>query len=42
MGEHRESQLLVHRAKVEKQEAEAALVETEEEAAQRQMESNLA
>ena len=42
MGEHRESRLLAHRARVEKQEAEAAPVETEEEAAQRQMESNLA
>ena len=41
-GEHRESQLLAHKARVEKQEAEAAPVETEEEAAQRQMESNLA
>ena len=42
MGEHRESCLLAHRARVEKQEAEAAAVETEKDAAQRQMESDLA
>ena len=41
-GEHRESWLLARNSRVEKQEAEVAPVETEEEAAQRQMESDLA